>query len=221
MDIKECMEQAFGPGIQDQIEDWDNLEAALGDITLGPILQENIIGFRAIIRGTRNSINDYVCACRFATMITSGVSDHNAFEAIFPDRYAKLKAAGNQNLSQGVYAYKRTMLVRRLLEQIKLPLHIVMQDYRIDALTTLHTLMLDDEVHPRDRVSAASALATHLAPPKESIQKVEITDNRVDGAIAALAQHINQMSQKQIIDIQEGTTTTNAVGRSKLLNHEQ
>lgn len=221
MNIQECLEQAFGPNIKDQIDRWDDLEAAIQDGALGPVLRENIIGYRSIIRGSRYSINDYVCACRFATMTTSGVSNQAAFEAIFPERAARLRSVSNANLSQGVHAYKNSQLVRQLLEQFRVPLHILFQDKRIDALNTLHELMGDDEVHPRDRVAAASALATHLAPPKETVQKVEIVDNRVESTINALKQAISSMSSKQIIDIEDGTTTVKDVGQKRLVQYDE
>ena len=222
MTPKEALIQAFGPDIVSKVEDWDGLEQACLDPATGDYLRENIVSFRSVLKGTTFTVNDYICATRFCSLVNAGATDTEAFEAVFPDRFKKLTRAGKSaaNLASGIRAYKRSRLVQRILEQVKVPLYMLMSDYRVDALNTLHALMSDEDVHSRDRVAAANALATQLAPPKESIHKVEVKDTTSENAIQALMRGLADFSDKQRNAIESGSVSPVEIGRTKIIEHQ-
>lgn len=222
MTPKEVLEQAFGIDAVSQIEDWDAVDKALTDPATGQYLRENIVGFKSILRGTRHTINDYINACRFCCLVTSGATDIDAFHAVFPDRFKFLTQPGKSanNLGSGIRAYKRTFLVQRIMEQVRVPLYLLHADQRVRALNTLCEIMEDEDVHPRDRVAAASSLATQLAPPKEALHKVEITNNQSDDIITQLVGTIGKFVDQQQLALNSGKVTVAELGQTKIIDHD-
>lgn len=221
MTPKEALIQAFGEETISSIDNIGEIEQACMNEATGDFLRENLVAHKHIIKGTTYSVKEYINATRFATLVNAGASDIDAFQAIFPDRYKNLTAKGKSstNISSGIRSYKRSRLVQKVLEQIRVPIYLLMSDKRVDALLTLHEIMRDEDVHSRDRVAAATALATQLAPPKEALHKVEITDNRSENVIDALERRLSKYATQQQNSIRANESNIVNIGQTKLLEH--
>lgn len=142
---------------------------------------ENIYQYREAMKIGGCGLEVYLNAVRFATYITMGFTQTEAYRYTFPEKIAILR---KRHLEEGIkeYSTKGTIagrasgyahskMVQKLLEVSIVPDHIIYRDLHHSAIKILANVMQDTEVSPKTRVEAADSILKHTTKPDAVVQK--------------------------------------------------
>jgi hypothetical protein len=133
------------------------------------------------------TLKEYIKAIKFiAYHHFAGLGVTKAYRMTFPERI-KMKEGNTKRItnldklvSSSASSYKSTILVKRLLENVQIPYHLLLTKERIGVLQTLRDIITDEDISPGTRVNAADKFLTHTnAPTKTESPKVDVTVNNV------------------------------------------
>jgi hypothetical protein len=180
--------------------------------------RNNLVTYTSVLTGGKFKINDYVHAVQFVTCRALGDTNELAYAKTFPDRYQRLVAANKsaKEISAYTSAYAKNELVVRITEQSIVPLHIVNNDLRQEAINKLALIMADPNTSAKVAVEAADKLLSHLAPPKDT--KIELNIGQSQGSmIQELRAATAELAAIQRQNISLGLQSAKDVAESRLI----
>jgi hypothetical protein len=188
----------------------NQLNALSSDPEEARYIRDNFVTFSQVLQEGRYKVGDYVHAVMYVSHKIMGKTNIDAYKATFPDRHAKMVAAGKpaKDIASIVTAYNKGQLVTKIMERSMVPTWILNQDVFQSAINTQYELMMDTDVSDKVRSDAANSLLTHLKKPEianKTELKVEIGLN--DG-MAALERQLVEMSRKQLDLIEHDPNTS-------------
>lgn len=180
--------------------------------------RNNLTTYTSVLLNPKFRIADYINAVRFVTCKLLGDKNELAYAKTFPDRYDRLIKAGKsaKDISAHTSGYAANAIVVAITEQSMMPLHIVNNDLRQQAINVLANTMLDDKVSAKVKVEAADKLLAHLTPPKDT--KIEINlGQKQTSVISELAAATSALAQQQRMMLESGLHSIKDVAESKLV----
>ena len=164
------------PKQQRHLVDEDLLKSfneVVADETISDEFKSNFVTFSNILKDSKNSVKEYKSAIHFVTLLLLENSDIDSYMKTFPERYARLISKGLSRSKISPYStnYKKTELVKKLLEQTMIPSTILNAGMYQEALNHQKYLMLNAKSETVQQ-KAADSIMVQLKP--ESISKLEI-----------------------------------------------
>ncbi len=180
--------------------------------------RDNLMSYTQVMKDGKFKVEQYVAAVKYISFKLMGDTNFEAYTKTFPDRYTKFMAQGisKKDISSYVAGYNKTKLVNLIYEQTLIPTHILNADLFQKALNTQATIMLDEDVNPRDRVAAANSLLQNLKAPETKKIELEVnqTQNSVIDDLRSATEAMVLQQQKMM---QDGLTNAKDVAEAPLL----
>lgn len=150
------------------------ITALCDDADLADTIKENIISYTSVLKDGKFKVQDYLTAIKYSTYKLIGDTNHLAFTKTFPDKMVRWKAEGRSQKEVARYTtgYNQSKLVTLIMEQARMPTHLVNADVFQDAINIQAKIMADESISPKVRSDAANSLMTHLKRPEA--QKIEL-----------------------------------------------
>lgn len=161
---------------------------------------DTLITYQNVMDKCSGSISNYIDAVKFCAFLeTEGDNFTEAYKRTFAHRdfvKERVGAGSNTNeykeLTSAAARYRRTPMVREILTQCDMPLHLIFGGSRFKAVAVLAHEM-ENADYAKDRISAADKLLTHVKPPET------LGDSLVEG-MSAVGQTMQQMLEKQLAE---------------------
>ncbi|UCR75491.1 terminase small subunit [Alcaligenes phage vB_Af_QDWS595] len=188
----------------------DTLNQIQADPEIAEHIRNNFLSYSKVLTEGKFKIEDYMNAIVFASWRMAGKNNLDSYTATFPDRYARMMAAGksSKDISATVSMYAKGKLVVMILEQAAIPIWLLNQDVVQKAINIQLDLAMDTSQSGMVRTTAANSLLNHLQRPKENITNNQINVNLPESdGIAELRRSIEEISKMQIKAIEAGATT--------------
>lgn len=180
--------------------------------------RNNLFSYTTVLMNPKYKLADYVKAAQFVTYKLLGDSNKLAYAKTFPDRFDRLIQLNKSEKDISAYtsAYAANEMVVRITEQTVMPLHIVNNDLRQQAINVLAQTMLNEATSPKVRVEAANTLLTHTAPPKDSKIEISLGQNQAS-VISELYKATVDLAAQQKTMIQSGLYNAKDIAEAKLI----
>ena len=192
------------------------INKTIADPFLRENYRDNLLSHANILSEGRYKLQSYIDAVRYISFKLFGDSNVVAYTKTFPDRYQKLLAQGStpKEISSYVYAYAKTQLVNKILEQTLIPVHILNADVYQQAINTQAELMIHANSE-KVRTEAANSLLNHLKRPET--KKIELDIGiKDDKSISELRATTMALVEQQTKMLADKTMTAKEVAHSKL-----
>ncbi len=179
--VKANLGKKFTGEISDSVIDEINL--LIDDPDYGEAFKENMVTYTSVLSGKDTwSLQMYLDATKFFSLVSMGDSQAKAYCKVFPDRFqARLDRGEGQNEIAGEASrYNGSKLVNAIREQSQVPFHLRNQGAAQDALNQLLHLMMNARSDVA-KVSAATAVLKETRPPEA--QKIEMQVGLSDIAV--------------------------------------
>lgn len=189
----------------------DSLVQKLNSVSMDPDIADeirsNFIGFQNVLRDGKFKLEDYLSACAYVSFKMMGYTNQDAWAHTFPDRKARLVAAGkdDKTISAYVSSYHKNKLVNMIMEQSLIPSYVLNQDLYQKALSVCGDLMINAKSE-KVQVDAAKAVLDALKQPEKSKVELDVTV-KDDTGIAELKRVMQDVADNQIKRIESGTPT--------------
>ena len=122
------------------------------------------------------SMRDYINAVKFCAHlenednVTEAYKKARAGDKFVQDRWnSPSDSNAYRELTSAASRYRKVKMVRETLTQSDMPLYLMFQGARYQAVATLANEM-STAMYSKDRISAADKLLTHVKPPENSIE---------------------------------------------------
>ena len=185
--------------------------------------KDNILSYSTILQTGKYKLESYVGAVKFCTFLMLGTKQVLAYSMSFPDKYQKwitIDKLPDKTIGKYVSAFKTTELVQKILEQARVPAHLVNAGVYQEAINKQASIMNDPNASFKVQSDAANSLLTHLKPPETHRIEVDIGTSQPD-AIADLVKVTQQLADQQQANLQSGVTNAKQVAHSSIINHEK
>ncbi len=151
------------------------------DETIGVEFTRNMIDYSTVLAQGKYSLEEYMSANHFVTLLLLQHKDIDAYKIVFPDRYMRLLAKGLTRSQMGSYAtnYKQNKLVTQILEQTMVPSNVLNAPMYQEALNHSRYLMLNAKSETVQQ-NCAEAIMTQLKGPESSKLEIDISINQSD-----------------------------------------
>lgn len=165
----------------------DEINTKIKSIGASQEEQEQIINsfvsFPSILENSSYSIQSYLNAVMFITMLSVGNTVIDSYRIVFPERFQKMVDEGRDRKTIQAYAsaYNSTKLVNLLKKQVLIPFYILNQHTRQDALNKMQHLMYEGKTD-FIQLKAAECILNVLETPKELDLNVNTTTTLSDDA---------------------------------------
>lgn len=193
-----------------------------------------MVDYKDIMLNNRGNMEDYINAIKFCAYLESEDNATEAYrKARANDEFVSSKvgchteSADYRALTHVASRYRQSKLVRAILSQTDMPLYLVFQKSRYQAVQVLHDEMLSAP-YSKDRISAAEKLLTHVKAP-ENVQ-IELGIG-MDNESKSIQQSLNDQlmvvaaRQKQLLeqgvsiaDVQKLGVKSEVVQEAELVN---
>lgn len=192
----------------------DKINQAAADPVIAEQIRDNFISYTSILQEGRYKTEDYLNAVVYVSYKLMGLSNQDAYQHTFPQRYTALKQRGatDKDISAYVTAYHKGKLVNRIMEQTLIPHWVLNQEVYQKAVNVQADLMINANSE-KVRCDAANSLLTHLARPKDVAPAVQI-DVNVGSGMNELKDMLQRMAQKQVELIESGVDTKTIAGQA-------
>lgn len=178
----------------------------INNITVDPIVAENvkdnILSYANILKEGKFKTEDYVNAVTYVSYKLMGLSNSEAYEKTFPQRYNDLiaRVVSKKDISSYVAAYHKGKLVNLIMEQSLVPSWIVNQENYQRAINVQVELMTS-ATSEKVRTDAANSLLTHLKKPETTGLKINL-DLKENSGMSELKDSITRLAaqQKELIE---------------------
>ncbi len=177
----------------------------------------DIITYSSVLLEGAFRLEDYFSAVRYVGFKLTGNTNQLSYMKTFPHRYQRLVNMGKSDdeISNHVAAYHRTMLVGKILEQGVVPLYISHQDIAHEALASMVRTM-QETMSDRIRIDAADRILLHLKIPE--VAKVQLDLNiKEDDSIKELRSATLSLVKQQKEMLEAGVMNVKQVAHSKIL----
>lgn len=197
-----------------------NINNLVSDPQLQEYYRDNLISYASVMNDGRYKMQNYIDAVRYVSFKMYGDSNVLAYSKTFPDRYQALidKGCDNKTISSHVFAYNKTQLVQKIIEQTLIPAHIYNADIYQKAINVQAELMITAKSE-KVRTDAANSLLTQLKAPET--KKIELDIGvKEDKSIKELRATTMELVAQQKKMIESGAMNAKGVAHSKLLIEE-
>lgn len=162
-----------------------------------------LITYKDIVEGTTYSLEEYIRAFTFVSFLETSKGNYtDAYIKAFIDReFVKERMnldssnPKRQQLISSASRYRKTPLVMKIIAQSEVPLYLMFQGYRYEAINCLVKEMHEAK-HSKDRVQAADRLLTHLKEPDNAKIEINVGTN-TDNIVSKYESIIKSMASKQ------------------------
>lgn len=191
----------------------DKINQAAADPVIAEQIRDNFVSYTSVLQEGRYKTEDYLNAVVYVSYKLMGLSNQEAYQHTFPQRYTALKQRGatDKDISAYVTAYHKGKLVSRIMEQTLTPHWVLNQEIYQKAINVQADLMANANSE-KVRCDAANSILTHLARPKEAAPAVQI-DVNVGSGMNELKDMLQRMAQKQVELIENGVDTKTIAGQ--------
>jgi glutamine synthetase type III len=185
----------------------DKINNISADPTIAEMVKENFLSYTAVLKDGRFKTEDYLNAVVYVGYKLMNMSNLDAYQRTFPQRYQTLVAKGtsSKDISAYVAAYAKGKLVNTLMEQTLVPTWVLNQDVYQKAINVQAELMATANSE-KVRCDAANSILTHLAKPKEAAAALRIDVNVHDG-MNELKDLLGRLAEQQRAAIESGVGT--------------
>lgn len=140
---------------------------------------DNMMTYQNVMFKNSGSIGEYINALKFCAYLEAEVDNYTeAYKrARANDHFVRERAnaptdsAAYKELTSAASRYRKSPMVRDILTQADMPLHLMFQGARYGAVSTLVTEM-ETASFSKDRINAAKAILEHVKPPEN--MKIEL-----------------------------------------------
>lgn len=219
--LKEIVPKNIKPTITQNLV--DDINQISHDPIHAEVIRENIIRYTNILEDGNYRIKDYVNAVQYASYKLMKYSNLEAYKRTFPDRYTDMKSRGvsEKDISSYVAAVHKGQLVQEILKKAFIPVWLLNQDYFQEALDVAVGIMRDEDVSPKVRVEAASAVMANLQQPKEATLNLKVESPKENEAFNAVKDSILHLAEMQRQAIESGAIRTVDVAAMKIINPKE
>ena len=151
----------------------DKLEASVSDSLVAEQFKENFVTYLNVLSKGKYKMEDYINAVKYVSFKLLGYSNINAYTATFPERYERLKTEGQTQIEAFVSMYNKNKLVMQIYEQTIVPSYVLNAPMHQQALNTLASMIVDDDVRGMTKVKACEAILQYTKQP--DVVKGELT----------------------------------------------
>ena len=175
----------------------------------------NFLSFISVMRAGQYKISDYMSAVKYASFKLMEYSNIDAYQATFPDRYARLmnkysdqgdeKFIRDNRISPHVAGYNQNQLVIKIMEQTIIAPSILNAGLYQEALARQADLMLNAKSE-LVQTQAANSILVQLRPPE--VAKIELDIGlKENDAIAELRKATQGLAMQNRLAIEAGVIT--------------
>ena len=133
--------------------------------------------FRNVMDDNSSSIREYVNALKFCAYLEAENDNYTeaykrarcADEFVLERMDAPTDSAQYRELTYAASRYRKGKLVKQILTQSDMPLYLMFQGARFEAVSQLAKEMINAP-YSKDRITAADKLLTHVKPPETALQ---------------------------------------------------
>jgi len=141
------------------------------------------------------SVDEYLNAVKYFSLMSTGMSQAKAYAKVFPERLQSRLDRGQtiNDMAGEASRYNQSELVNKIREQATVPFHLVNQHVRQKAVNRLESLM----THARSEVAmvnAATALLKELRPPEAHQVELQV-------GLSDEAREVQQKQTNALLDI--------------------
>ena len=192
------------------------LRKGIEDENLCEIIEENYLTYVSALRTGKYSSQEYINAVKYVSIKLMGGSNTEAYRAVFPERYEKIKEkAKGANCTQDRYVdgfvsmYNRTALVTKLMEQSLVPSYVLNAPLHQKVINELANMVFDAGVKGMARVKACEVLLNYTKMPDVIKHELDLSDTGIDTvanlkeAMASLSETIQRGMDKNVITLKQ------------------
>jgi len=179
-------------------------DAIRADDEMAHCLRDNIIGFSSVLKDGVYKASDYINAVKFVSYKILGKTTVEAYAAALPDRYQRLvdKLTSEKDINSYAGAYRRGVLVNKILEQTLVPTHILNASVYQSAINKLAVLMMTAESE-KVQCDAATSLVVNLKAPVAAVVELNISHGE-NKSIEDLRKSVIELGEAQKEAIKAG-----------------
>lgn len=196
----------------------DEINSVLSDPNMFESYRDSFLSYMRVLEDGKYKISDYLRAVKFCCHKLAGATDKEAYIKTFPERFQKFvnNNTSSKDIASYISAYGKTKLVTEILKQSLVPVWVLNQALRQDAINKLYTIMQDENTSPFNAIQAADKLLNHTAPPEVSTLQLNITDDNAANGINELKEALYGLASQQKQMIQNEQLTVRDVSNNKL-----
>lgn len=210
--LPDKMKKAINPELIHKIN------TTLSDPDMYEVYRENLLSYASIMQDGKFKLTNYIDAVKYVSHKLSGKTSLDSFSLTFPDKLHRWAQQGVASKDQASYitAYNKSKLVTLIMEQSLIPSWVLNQDLYQKALNCQAALMMNEDVSPMVRTTAANSLLTHLKMPET--QKVELNVGiKKDSSITDLRNAVIDLAAEQKKAIQAGLMNAQEIAYSPVV----
>ncbi len=168
------------------------------DEMVGEEFKTNMISYSTVLSQGKYSIEEYMKATHFVTLLLLEHKDIDAYRIVFPERYQRLidKGLNRSRISSYATNYKQNKLVSQILEQTMIPSNILNAPMYQEALNHSRYLMLNARSETVQQ-KAAETIMIQLKGPETSKLEIDISLNQSD-AVNDNEQFMIELAEKKL-----------------------
>jgi len=167
----------------------------------GAELIDTMVTYQNVMQKNSGSIVQYLDAIKFCAYLESeGDNFTEAYKRTFHNRdFVRQRmdvptdSKEYKELTSAAARYRRSPMVKEILTQSDMPLHLMFGGSRFKAVAVLASEM-ENADYAKDRINAADKLLTHVKPPENMSIELGI-------GISAEGQTMQQMLDKQLAEL--------------------
>lgn len=197
----------------------DETASLINEATSDPMFNgdefvQQMLSYRAVMEQNSYSMKDYIMALKFCAYLE--VESDNFTEAYKRARandpwvIERTNAAPGtplyNELTGAASRYRKRPIVKKILTQADMPLYLMFQGARYEAVAQLAKEMTT-AAYSKDRISAADKLLTHVKPPDDIKIELEVGMNEE-------AKSATQMLNEQLMKVAMGQKAQLEAGMS-------
>lgn len=182
--------------------------------------RENLLGYTSVLKEGKYKFNDYINAVKYSSYKLLGASNIEAYTKTFPDRFQRLVDDGmdDKAISSYVAAYHKNKMVQNILDQARIPTHMLNADIYQKAINVQAQLMVSANSE-KVRSDAANSLLTHLKAPE--VQKMELDIGiKEDKSVQDLRKAMIELAKAQRNAVEEGDASAKDIAHSQIIEGE-
>lgn len=181
---------------------------------------EHMVSYQSVMINGKYSMKEYINALKFCSYLEMEDSAVEAYkkarandEFVIERMNAPTDSKEYRELTHQASRARKSPIVRQILTQTDMPLYLMFQGSRYEAVKVLHQEMTT-AAYSKDRISAAKALLEQVKPP-ENVQ-VEIgLGPQENNALQQLNEQLAKIAVKHKDGLESGTVSLTELGSLK------
>jgi len=181
---------------------------------------DTLYSYQNVMYKNSANIDQYIDAIRFAAYLESGDSSIDAYKKTFSRREfvqnrmnVSTDSSEYRELASAATRFKKSPMVVDIMAQADVPLYLMFQGTRYEAVNVLAKEMVDAR-HAKDRISAAKAILEQVKPPENLKIEMDI-GVKENNAIQDLNDQLAKLASSQLVHLESGSTDLDQLGAMK------